>query len=169
MAKVAEQIIEGAKKEASAIVEKAEGEAKAIENEKKAIAEHRTEAILRNAEEKAKQVRNQVLASAHLTVRQSEVDKKQKVLSSVFDAVRTELGKVKLSQVFPKNAKGKLYVAKEDMAWAKKHYKGTVSEIDILGGYILDSDGIIINNSFDVILENMWGEFSAEVLKAVKG
>ncbi len=169
MPKVAEQIIEGANNEASAIMKKVEDEAKAIENEKKAKAERRAEAIIRDAEDKAKQVRNQILASARLTVRQGEVERRQDILSTVFEGAENQLAKIKLSQVFPKNAKGKLYVSKKDIAWAKKHFKGTVTEKDMLGGYILESGGVIINNSFDVILDNMKDEFPAKILKSVKG
>jgi vacuolar-type H+-ATPase subunit E/Vma4 len=169
MPKVAEQIVEGARRQASSIIKNAEEQARSIEEAKKALARRKADSMARRAEERAKQIRNQALASARLRARQSEVERKAEILEGVFQVARDRLGRIPLSKVLSKKAAGDLLVAKRDVPWARKNCKGKVAEADILGGYVLESEGVVQNNSFDIILEDIRGEFSAKILKSVKG
>ncbi|MFH0818139.1 MAG: V-type ATP synthase subunit E family protein [Candidatus Micrarchaeota archaeon] len=174
MPKVAQQITEGAKKEAAEILAKAETEANGIERESENMAKKKAQEILREAEQTAIENKKQILAQARLSVKQAEVEQKNELVMKIFEEAIDKLSKISLSKVFPKKllvnppANSQLFVAKRDLAWAKKNFKGEVLEADILGGYMLESGNKRINNSFEVILAGLKDEFSQKAVKSIK-
>jgi vacuolar-type H+-ATPase subunit E/Vma4 len=168
MPTVSEQIIIGAKKEAAEILAKAEAEADAIEREAKAQEERKASEIMRAAEQAARDAKGRILSEARLSARQAAMARKQEMIDAVFSRARSQLSRVPLSKVLPKGASGSLRVAKRDFAWAKRNFPGEVSEAGILGGYILDSGEVVANNSFDLLLGELRGGFTAKILKAIE-
>ena len=174
MPKVAQQIIEEAKKEAAEILAKAEAEAREIESAREEIAKKKAHAILHAGQSKAHEQRKQILASARFGIKQADVERKGELVSGVFEEAVARLSKIPLSEIFPEKPASnplpgsRLFVAKRDLSWAKKNFKGEVLEAKILGGYILESGKRTANNSFDVVLENFKGEYSGKALRAIK-
>lgn len=167
--KVAQQIVEEAKRQAAEILARAEEDAAVIEKARREKAERKAELITNDGEAQARELRNQILAAARIAVKQAEVEKKRELIDAIFEDAKKDLAKVPLSEVLPKHATGQvLRVSKKDLAWAKKNFGGHVIESDILGGYILETGGVIENNSFDLLLSEMRDRFSSKILKAIK-
>ncbi len=175
MPKVAQQILEGAEKQAAEILAKAEEEASTIEKVKKDAAKKKVQRILREAEQNALETRKQIIAEARLSLKQMGVGQKSELITGVFEEAVQKLSKTHLSEVFLKKLAAspqpgsRLYVANRDLAWAKKNFKGEVLEAEILGGYILELGKRRANNSFEVILGGLKDEFSAKALRSIKG
>ena len=169
MPNVAQQIIEGAEKEASEILAKNEKEARGIEKAKEVQAKKKADSMLREAEQKALGLKKQMLAAARLSAKHAEVEQKSELIAKVLDEAKKKLSKVPVSEVLPAGASGeRLFVSKKDLPWARKNFSGETIEADILGGYILESKGVIRNNSFGVIFDNLRDEYSGKLLKYIK-
>ncbi len=174
MSKVAQQIIEEAEKEAAAILAKAEAEAKEIESAREEIARKKAHAIIHGGQSRAHELRKQILASARFGIKQADVERKGELVSGIFEETTAILSKTPLSEILPEKLASnpplgsRLFVARRDLSWAKKNFKGEVLEAKILGGYILESGKRTANNSFDVVLESLKGEYSGKALKAIK-
>ena len=174
MQKVAQQITEGAKKEAAEILAKAEAEANGIERENENWAKKKAQEMLKEAEQTAIENKKQILAQARLSVKQAEVEQKNELVLKIFEEVIRKLSKISLSKAFPKKllvsppAHSQIFVAKRDLAWAKKNFKGEVLKADILGGYMLELGNKRINNSFEVILKGLKDEYSQTAVKSIK-
>ena len=174
MPKVAQQIIEEAENEAAGILAKAESEAKEIELAKEEMAKKRAQAILHEGQSRAHELRKQILASARFALKQADVERKGELVNGVFEEAVAKLSKIPLSEILPEKLASnpppgsRLFVAKRDFSWSKKNFKGEVLEAKILGGHILESGKRTANNSFDVVLENLKGEYSGKALKAIK-
>jgi hypothetical protein len=72
----------------------------------------------------------------------------------------------KLASNPPPNSR--LLVAKRDLAWSKKNFSGESLEAGIRGGYILESGGVIRNNSFEAALESLKDEYSSKAFRGIK-
>jgi len=174
MPKVAKQILEGAEKEASEIHAKAEAEARGIEKAREEQAKKKADFILREADGKALELKKQMLAEARLSVKQAEVEQKAGLIAKIFDAAVTRLSRVRLAEVLPKKLasnpppNSRLLVAKRDLAWSKKNFSGESLEAGIRGGYILESGGVIRNNSFEAALESLKDEYSSKAFRGIK-
>lgn len=176
-----ESILAAAEEEKAKILEKKNKEAKSLEA-----------TMLEKAESEAKTRKERIISGAELAARNEKLKAKQQVIKEVFDGSVNELCKLNKEQYksFIKdnilsldidgdeklilNDEGKKLVDEALLAEINKQLisKGKKGEISMSsevgtfkGGFILEKNGIEINNSFEALVSSLKEELEFEVAR----
>jgi len=194
--KLREKILEDARQQAKAIIQRAENEAADILNAAKAKAEEKERAAAEKARKEAEERKSRLLASADLEGRKQILQAKQEVVDEAFSRAIDKLCSLPANQYVDiiasmaveavssgteeiilsskdRDVYGTKIVNIVNKKLSAKGMKGAVrlSDItrDIKGGFILRSGDVEINNSFDVIVKMRRDELETEVVKVLFG
>lgn len=183
------KIIEDAEAKAKAIIDEARAKEEILINSKVEEAEVQRKAILQKAEEEAKTRGERVISNAELQVRNMKLKIKQEVLDKVFTEALEKLSKISYEKTlqFIKDGilsakltsevelvlgEGTFEITEEfikdinsslENLDTKGRVKLSLQRRKIKGGFILSSNGVEINNSFDALIKNAREELEAEV------
>ncbi|HHW49562.1 MAG TPA: hypothetical protein GXX14_13250 [Clostridiaceae bacterium] len=190
--KLIERILDEARRQAQANVEKAEKEAEAILRAAKEKAEEKERIALEKARINADEKKRRMIASAELDAKKERLKAKQEIIESAFNMAIEKLNSLPEDQYFDiladmmagivkgesceiilsgrdKERLNAAYLNNIRNRLKEKGYAGNVdvsSETrDIKGGFILKMGDIEINNSFDAILRMKRDELEPEVVK----
>lgn len=191
-----QKILEEARQQAKAIVRRAENEAADILNAAKAEAEKKERVATEKAYKEAEERKKRLLASADLEGKKQILQVKQDIVGEAFakaiekmsslpaqqyidiitsialEAVSSGTEEIILSKK-DRDAYGADIIKAINSGLSNKGIKGAVklSEAtrDIKGGFILRSEDIEINNSFDAIIKMRRDELELEVVNALFG
>ncbi|EJO5345992.1 V-type ATP synthase subunit E [Clostridium botulinum] len=178
-----EEIIKEAKEDANKIIDKKIAEAKIIE--KNTIEKSERESVIR---------RERILSNADLKVRNEKLQSKQKVIEKVLENALENLSSLSkqdyLSYIkerilnLPIDGDEKLIINAKDKSLITESFineinsellkKGKLGNIclsdetrDFKAGFILEKNGIEINNSFEALISSMKDELEYEVARVL--
>jgi len=194
--KLREKILEDARQQAKAMLERAESEAAAILNAAKAEAEEKERAAAEKASREAEERKKRLLASADLEGRKQILQAKQDMVDEAFSRAIDRLSSLPAKQyvdIIASMAVEAVSSGNEEIILSSKDRDAYGTEIvntvnsrlsakgmngavrlsdttrDIKGGFILRSGDVEINNSFEVIVKMRRDELEAEVVKVLFG
>jgi len=190
--KLIERILDEARQQAQANMEKAKKEAEAILQAAKERAEEREKIAIEKARINADEKKRRMIASAELDAKKERLKAKQEIIEDAFNRAIEKLNSLPEEQYFDILAnmmagiirgenceiilsgrdKERLNAALLDNIKNRLKEKGYTGNInisnetrDIKGGFILKMGDIEINNSFDTILRMKRDELEPEVVK----
>ncbi|HUV25048.1 MAG TPA: V-type ATP synthase subunit E family protein [Methanomassiliicoccales archaeon] len=181
--KVVKDIIDSARREADALIERAEEEKKAILGESEEQISKMRKAQEKDLEDTLKRLRRQEISSAELEAKKIVLNKKKEILDRTFEEALSELS------AMPSNDKARVYRKSIDAAKAAfprpkvfcprgdsgllNGIQGlaAVNEMDIEAGLILENeDGSVrLDYRFKTILEGIWEQELKEVSEILFG
>lgn len=175
-----------------AILATANEEAKNIINKKISAAEKKAADILEKAQAESVVKKNRIISSAQLKVRNEKLEAKQKVIENVFITTKKNLNNMSADD-FKKFVKNKIlsldiigneniiinlkskeilddtFISELNNLLIKANKEGNlkISETigDFAGGFIIEKDGIEINNTFESLVESLREEMEFEIAR----
>ncbi|WP_102400525.1 V-type ATP synthase subunit E [Haloimpatiens massiliensis] len=177
------EILANAQEEKNKIVDKRISEAKILEKE-----------IIEKAKIEATTKKERIISSSQLKVRNDKLEAKQQIIQKTFDEAVESLANLSKEQFMQYvenkilsldiygdeslilNAKGKEMITSEFINDLNKKltFKGKKGKItvknetgDFKGGFILEKDGIEINNTFEALVNSIKEELEYEVAKVL--
>lgn len=185
------KILKDAEDEKTAILAEAEKEKEKILSKKKDEADKEAKVILERAKRDAQSREERLVSGAELSARNEKLGAKQQVIQEVFDLTVDELsncsaddfkeflketilsGDVRGDQNLILNAKGKEIVDNSLITEINSALSGKAviklsDEVrNFKGGFVLEQNGIEINNTFETLVSSLKDELSLEVAKAL--
>ncbi|WP_294371940.1 V-type ATP synthase subunit E [uncultured Clostridium sp.] len=185
------KILKDAEDKKAVILNDAENEKNKILSKKQTEASAVEKTMLEKAEREAASRKDRIISGAQLHARNEKLEAKQKVISEIFKTSITELSNCSASDLkeFIKesilnsaiegeqnlilNAKGKkvvdeTFVAEINKELGKKAViKMSENTGDFEGGFILEKDGIEINNTFEALVTSIKDDLSLEVARVL--
>lgn len=189
-----EKILEEAKHKEKEIAAYAESEKEKILSSKIKEAEDEKKLILLKAEEEAKTKKERIISSTTLKVRNEKLEIKQKLISEVFDKALEELCSMNSSKlknfikhtildldiegdetiILNEDGKSKIddkFVEDLNFIFLARNKKGELKvrqeNGNFKGGFIVEKNGVEINNTFESLMDSMKDELEYEVSKAL--
>jgi len=189
-----EKILEEAKHKEQEIVTYAESEKEKILSSKIKEAYDEKNLILLKAEEEAKTKKERIISSTTLKVRNEKLEIKQKLISEVFDKALEELCSMNSSKlknfikhtildldiegdetiILNEDGKSKIddkFVEDLNFIFLARNKKGELKireeNGNFKGGFIIEKNGVEINNTFEALMDSMKDELEYEVSKAL--
>lgn len=189
-----EKILEEAKHKEKEIAAYAEGEKEKILSSKIKEADDEKKLILLKAEEEAKTKKERIISSTTLKVRNEKLEIKQKLISEVFDKALEELCSMNSSKlknfikhtildldidgdetiILNEDGKSKIddkFVEDLNFIFLARNKKGELKVREesgnFKGGFIVEKNGVEINNTFESLMDSMKDELEYEVSKAL--
>ncbi len=189
-----EKILEEAKHKEKEIAAYAESEKEKILSSKIKEAEDERKLILLKAEEEAKTKKERIISSTTLKVRNEKLEIKQKLISEVFDKALEELCSMNSSKlknfikhtildldiegdetiILNEDGKSKIddkFVEDLNFIFLARNKKGELKVREengnFKGGFIVEKNGVEINNTFESLMDSMKDELEYEVSKAL--
>jgi V/A-type H+/Na+-transporting ATPase subunit E len=189
-----EKILEEAKHKEKEIAAYAESEKEKILSSKIKEAEDERKLILLKAEEEAKTKKERIISSTTLKVRNEKLEIKQKLISEVFDKALEELCSMNSSKlknfikhtildldidgdetiILNEDGKSKIddkFVEDLNFIFLARNKKGELKVREengnFKGGFIIEKNGVEINNTFESLMDSMKDELEYEVSKAL--
>lgn len=183
------KIIEDAEDKKEVILSEAEKESKKILNKKIDEAKAAEKIIMEKAEIEAGSRKERIISNAYLQVRNEKLRAKQEIISEVFEkAIKSMCSLPKEDFVnFVKqfvlnsditgeqkiifNNEGRKIISDSVIAEINKELKPKANIIlsdeirNFKGGFILEKDGIEINNTFEALVESLKDDLSQEVAR----
>jgi V/A-type H+-transporting ATPase subunit E len=183
------KIIEDAEDKKEVILSEAEKESKKIFNKKVEEAKAAEKIIIEKAEREAASRKERIISNANLQVRNEKLKAKQEVISEVFEesiealcslSEKDFINFVKNSilnshitgdQKIILNNEGRKIISDAVLAEINKELKTKANIIssneirNFKGGFILEKDGIEINNTFEALVESLKDDLSQEVAR----
>lgn len=175
-----------------AILAKANEEAKNIINKKISAAEKKAADILEKAQAESVVKKNRIISSAQLKVRNEKLEAKQNVIENVFITTKKNLNNMSADD-FKNFVKNKIlsldiigneniivnlkskeilddnFISELNNLLIKASKEGNlkISETigDFAGGFIIEKDGIEINNTFESLVESLREEMEFEIAR----
>lgn len=175
-----------------AILAKANEEAKNIINKKISAAEKKAADILEKAQAESVVKKNRIISSAQLKVRNEKLEAKQNVIENVFITTKKNLNNMSTDD-FKNFVKNKIlsldiigneniivnlkskeilddnFISELNNLLIKASKEGNlkISETigDFAGGFIIEKDGIEINNTFESLVESLREEMEFEIAR----
>ncbi|RMF06198.1 hypothetical protein D6764_02770 [Candidatus Woesearchaeota archaeon] len=182
--KIKEKLLKEAEDRASAILAKAEEEAKQYEEKKQKEADEIIKAGEEKIELEKQLLRDRMLAQARLEAKTKYLNTREEIIDSIIEKALSGIKRDSKYQKFMKavlsSNKGvlkqplKLLVNKKDAELARKlltslKIKGTVSEAPITAGIMVeDAEGKRIDESFQARLERMRDDIRIRVAKLLE-
>ena len=181
------KIIEDAKDKKEVILSEAEKEKNKILNKKQEEARKTEKAIMEKAETEAISIKERIISSAKLEARNEKLKAKQEVISEIFEMsieslcnisaeefkefVRLTILNINIvgEQKIILNATGKKVINSEFLLEINKELKSKATVIlneetrNFKGGFILEKDGIEINNTFEALVNSLKDDLSTDV------
>lgn len=189
-----EKILEEAKHKEKEIAAYAESEKEKILSSKIKEAEDEKRLILLKAEEEAKTKKERIISSTTLKVRNEKLEIKQKLISDVFDKALEELCSMNSSKlknfikhtildldiegdetiILNEDGKSKIddkFIEDLNFIFLARNKKGELKVREengnFKGGFIVEKNGVEINNTFESLMDSMKDELEYEVSKAL--
>lgn len=189
-----EKILEEAKHKEKEIDAYAESEKEKILSSKIKEAEDERKLILLKAEEEAKTKKERIISSTTLKVRNEKLEIKQKLISEVFDKALEELCSMNSSKlknfikhtildldiegdetiILNEDGKSKIddkFIEDLNFIFLARNKKGELKVREengnFKGGFIVEKNGVEINNTFESLMDSMKDELEYEVSKAL--
>ncbi len=189
-----EKILEEAKHKEKEIAAYAESEKEKILSSKIKEAEDERKLILLKAEEEAKTKKERIISSTTLKVRNEKLEIKQKLISEVFEKALEELCSMNSSKlknfikhtildldiegdetiILNEDGKSKIddkFVEDLNFIFLARNKKGELKVREengnFKGGFIVEKNGVEINNTFESLMDSMKDELEYEVSKAL--
>ncbi len=189
-----EKILEEAKHKEKEIAAYAESEKEKILSSKIKEADDEKKLILLKAEEEAKTKKERIISSTTLKVRNEKLEIKQKLISEVFDKALEELCSMNSSKlknfikhtildldidgdetiILNEDGKSKIddkFVEDLNFIFLARNKKGELKVREengnFKGGFIVEKNGVEINNTFESLMDSMKDELEYEVSKAL--
>lgn len=190
--KIVNRIIEEARQEAAANIARAEAEAMSIMESARKEADAKRYAILEKAQREAEDTKKRLLAVAGLEARKQKLQARQEIIEETFGKALDRLCSLKDIEyqsilinmivnslesgneeiILSERDKKRLDKGFIDAINSKAREKGLNSNVslseksaNILGGFILKSGDIEVNNSFEAILRAKRDELEVEAAK----
>ena len=185
------KILQDAEAKKAVILSDAENEINKILSKKQQEASSVEKTMLEKAEIEAASRKERIISGAQLHARNEKLEAKQKVISEVFETSVKELSncsgddlkgfvkevilntEIEGEQNLILNAEGKkviddAFVAEINKALDKKAViKIDENTRDFRGGFILEKDGIEINNTFEALVSSIKDDLSLEVARVL--
>ena len=185
------KIMKDAEDKKAVILADAENEKNKILSKKQEEASAVEKTMLEKAEREAASRKDRIISGAQLEARNEKLEAKQKVISEVFETSVKELSNCSAEDLkgFVKevilnsdiegeqnlilNADGKKAIDEDFVAEINKALgKKAVIKIDentgnFRGGFILEKDGIEINNTFEALVSSLKDDLSLEVARVL--
>lgn len=187
------KILKDAEDKKAVILSDAENEKNKILSKKQEEASSLEKTMLEKAEREAASRKERIISGAQLNARNEKLEAKQKVISEVFETSVKELSNcsaedlkdfikevilnsnIKGEQNLILNEAGKKVIDEVFVAEINKEL-GTKAFIKInenirnfRGGFILEKDGIEINNTFEALVSSIKDDLSLEVARVLFG
>ncbi|WP_286907946.1 V-type ATP synthase subunit E [Clostridium sp. UBA1652] len=189
-----EKILEEAKHKEKEIAAYAESEKEKILSSKIKEADDEKRLILLKAEEEAKTKKERIISSTTLKVRNEKLEIKQKLISEVFDKALEELCSMNSSKlknfikhtildldiegdetiILNEDGKSKIddkFIEDLNFIFLARNKKGELKVREengsFKGGFIVEKNGVEINNTFESLMDSMKDELEYEVSKAL--
>lgn len=189
-----EKILEEAKHKEKEIATYAESEKEKILSSKIKEADDEKKLILLKAEEEAKTKKERIISSTTLKVRNEKLEIKQKLISEVFEKALEELCSMNSSKlksfikhtildldiegdetiILNEDGKSKIddkFVEDLNFIFLARNKKGELKVREengnFKGGFIVEKNGVEINNTFESLMDSMKDELEYEVSKAL--
>ena len=187
------KILKDAEDKKAVILSDAENEKNKILSKKQEEASSLEKTMLEKAEREAASRKERIISGAQLNARNEKLEAKQKVISEVFETSVKELSNcssedlkefikevilninIKGEQNLILNESGKKVIDEAFIAELNKEL-GTKAFIkinentrDFRGGFILEKDGIEINNTFEALVSSIRDDLSLEVARVLFG
>ena len=187
------KILKDAEDKKAVILSDAENEKNKILSKKQEEASSLEKTMLEKAEREAASRKERIISGAQLNARNEKLEAKQKVISEVFETSVKELSNcsaedlkdfikevilnsnIKGEQNLILNEAGKKVIDEVFVAEINKEL-GTKAFIkinentrDFRGGFILEKDGIEINNTFEALVSSIKDDLSLEVARVLFG
>lgn len=185
------KILKDAEDKKAVILSDAENEKNKILGKKQTEASAVEKTMLEKAEREAASRKDRIISGAELHARNEKLEAKQKVIKEVFETSVKELSncsaedlkgfvktvilnsKIEGEQNLILNAEGKkvideAFVAEINKELAKKAIIKLSDETrNFEGGFILEKDGIEINNTFEALVSSLKDDLSLEVARVL--
>lgn len=181
---IKEKIIDDAKKEKSRLIAEAEAKAAEIRQERNREAENRKTSIIENLEREGNMERSRILTIENLESRKKILQARQDIIESVFSSALDALSQLEdyeelMEHLILHTAQGgeEIILSPEDKSHLSAGFFDRINKAlprplivsdekrDILGGFILKSGDIEINESFDDKIKTLKDEMEGEVAK----
>lgn len=183
------KIIEDAEDKKEVILSEAEKESKKILNKKIDKAKAAEKIIIEKAEREAVSRKERIISNAHLQCRNEKLKAKQEIISEVFEEAIKSLcslpeedfvdfvknfilsSEIAGEQKIILNNEGRKIISNVVLSEINKELKQKANIIlsdeirNFKGGFILEKDGIEINNTFEALVESLKDDLSQEVAK----
>ena len=183
------KIIEDAEDKKEVILSEAEKESKKVYNKKIEEAKAAKKIIIEKAEREAASKKERIISNAQLQVRNEKLKAKQEVIGEVFQESIKALCSLSEEEfkAFVKNSvlnsgitgeqkiilndEGKKIISKTVLSEINKELKPKASIIlseeigNFKGGFILEKDGIQINNTFEALVNSLKDDLSQEIAR----
>ncbi|WP_297520372.1 V-type ATP synthase subunit E [uncultured Clostridium sp.] len=176
------------------IIAKANESSKLIINKKESAAKKDAADLLEKSKHEAITKKSRILSSANLKVRNDKLVAKQTVISSVFDETKKKLNnmtdvefksfitdKILNSDIIgdeyiivnedKKKVVNEIFISELNTKLVAGNKKGELKISDINGnfegGFIIEREGIEINNTFDSLIDSLKDEMEFEIAKVM--
>lgn len=188
------KILEEAKQKESEILTYAENEKERILQHKVKEAEESKRVIIQKAQEEAKAKKERIISNTTLKIRNEKLEAKQKIMNEVFDKALEELCNMNASNlknfikhsilnlniegdetlILNEDGKTKIdtdFINEINNVLIARNNKGEISIKEengtFKGGFILEKNGVEINNTFEALVYSMKDELEFEVSTAL--
>lgn len=179
-----QRIMEDAKAKAESIMAEADRKSKSLLNTKIKEAQEKSEKLLEKANSEAAMVKDRVVSSAELKVRDEKLSAKQEILDTVFGMAKNKLEKLDDSQYgellkktlsnITIKGKANLIVPPSRKSIAEKvsgEFAVTIDE-KMLQGFMIKDEDIVYNYTFESLVdearEQLEGDIALELFKELE-
>ena len=192
IAKIKEKILDEARAEKDSILEQAQAEARAISNKYDRKAEELRQNIIDKAKKNAEEKKRRILSMAQLENRKAHLQAKQEIIDSVFQKAMDKLmkmpdkdyqkliGNMLIKSVNTGNEE--IIISKKDEKLFTQDFLSKIGETlkeqgkaanlkvskqkrQMVGGFILKSANMEVNNTFDSLINMEREELETEIAK----
>lgn len=194
ISRITKIIIEEAKEKSKEILSQAENDKTRIMEMKVKEAREIEEEIVKEAESEAVLKKDRIISNAHLQARNKKLEAKQAAIDKVFQKALEDLSNMQANQYtdFIRNSifslevngeqslilneKGKAFITQEFVNELNYEMLKKGIELKIIlsneirsfrGGFILEKDGIEINNTFEALINSSRDELELEIAKVL--
>lgn len=172
-----EKILENGKLETAKIKERSQESNKNIIDSRILEANEKKEKIINEAKTEATMVKSRLKSEVQLKVRDEKLTAKRQVLDKTFELAKDNLKKIDEDKymAFLKRNLDKLNLKGSELIVVPEKFKDIVKESElninisqdesIESGFLIRDDNIVINNSFESLVDFMREDLEAEVAK----
>lgn len=175
------KILEDARKEASLILEEAEGKSNALIRSRIEEATEKKNKMIEKAENEASMIKERLISSAELIRRDKKLTAKQQLMDIIFNAAKDKLKnlneedyvKFLTSSLKDLNLKGTevIFVPEriKDKISSIGLYPSVSSDENIESGFIIKDKDIVLNYEFDALVDFYREDLESEIAKELFG
>ncbi len=185
------KIVSDAEEKKASILSEAQAQKDSIVSKKKSEAEKEEKVILERAKRDAATRKERIISGAELTARNEKLGAKQRVIAEIFDKSvealcnisDAELKDFIVESILSSDASGNQNLILNDRSakvitsdvvdelnnklGSKMNVKVSAQKGNFKGGFILEKDGIEINNTFEALVNSVKDELGLEVAQVL--